>query len=63
MQRAARSCGSGRGNSNDKGDPFPAAGVPLAKAADHLGRVRGDGRYPVCGAQRHSIRSSEIRAR
>ena len=62
MQRAARSCGSGRGNSNDKGDPFPAADVPLAKAADHLGRVRGDGRYPVCGAQRHSIQSSEIQA-
>lgn len=62
VQRAARSCGSGRGNSNDKGDPFPATGVPLAKAADHLGRVRGDGRYPVCGAQRHSIRSSEIQA-
>ena len=63
VQGAARSCGSGRGNSNDKGDPFPAADVPLAKAADHLGRVRGDGRYPVCGAQRHSIQSSEIQAR
>lgn len=63
VQGAARSCGSGRGNSNDKGDPFPAAGVPLAKAADHLGRVRGDGRYPVCRAQRHSIQSSEIQAR
>ena len=60
VQRAARSCGSGRGNSNDKGDLFPAACIPLAKAADHLGGVRGNGRYPVCGAQRYSIRCNEI---
>lgn len=60
VQRAAKSCGSGRGNSNDKGNLFPAAGIPLAKAADHLGCVRGDSRYPVCGAQRYSIRGNEI---
>ncbi len=60
VQRAARSCGSGRENSNDKGNLFPAACIPLAKAADHLGGVRGNGRYPVCGAQRYSIRGNEI---